>query len=134
MFIAARISYIRFFTAAHIYDFHISIIIILWETLEMRRKYFLTPSDVGKCKTVKRDRVFDAICRKSCQQIVIELTLIYYEGINFLLLRTTCPNPFLRGQKKKLFFDGKLRNYFGFNSQRIKAISINVLTTTTTFI
>ena len=59
----------------------------------------LTPSDVGKCKTVKRDRVFNAICRKSCQQIVIELTLIYYEGINFLLLRTTCPNPFSWAKK-----------------------------------
>ena len=103
MFIAARISYIRFFTAVHIYDFHISIIIILWETLEMRRKYLLTPSDVGKCKTVKRDRVFNAISRKSCQQIVIELTLIYYEGINFLLLRTTCPNPFSWAKKKPFF-------------------------------
>ena len=133
MFIAARISYIRFFTAAHIYDFHISTIIILWETLEMRRKYLLIPSHVRKCKTVKRDRVFNAICRKSCQQIVIELTLIYYEGINFVLLRTTCPNPF-SWAKKKLFFDGKSRNYFGSNSQRIKAISINVLTTKTTFI
>ena len=28
VFIAARISYIRFFTAVHIYDFHISTIII----------------------------------------------------------------------------------------------------------
>ena len=69
----------------------------------MRRKYLLTPSNVGKCKTVKRDRVFNAICRKSCQQIVIELTLIYYEGINFLLLRTTCPNPFSWAKKKPFF-------------------------------
>ena len=103
MFIAAKISYIRFFTAAHIYDFHISTIIILWETLEMRRKYLLTPSDVGKCKTVKRDRVFNAICRKSCQQIVIELNLIYHESINFLLLWTTCPNPFSWEKKKTSF-------------------------------
>ena len=34
MFIAARISYIRFFTAVHIYDFHISTIIILITNLQ----------------------------------------------------------------------------------------------------
>ena len=63
--------------------------------------------------------MFNAICRKSCQQIVIELNLIYHEGINFLLLWTTCPNPF-SWAKKNFFSTGSRENYFGSNSQRIK--------------
>ncbi|XP_027050728.1 keratin, type II cytoskeletal 1-like [Pocillopora damicornis] len=55
----------------------------------MRRKYLLIPSHVRKCKTVKRDRMFNAICRKNCQQIVIELTLIYYE-VGHLRIKYVC--------------------------------------------
>ena len=38
---------------------------------------------------MKGDWVFNAICRKSCHQLVIELTKIYLEGINFLLSRNS---------------------------------------------
>ena len=38
---------------------------------------------------MKGDSVFNAICRKSCYQLVIELTKIYLEGINFLLSRNS---------------------------------------------
>ena len=43
----------------------------------------------SKKKNVKGDWVFNAICRKSCHQLVIELTKIYLEGINFLLSRNS---------------------------------------------
>ena len=36
----------------------------------------------SKKKNVKEGWVFNAICRKSCHQLVIELTKIYLDGIN----------------------------------------------------
>ena len=48
---------------------------------------------------MKGDWVFEAICRKSCHQLVIELTKICLEGINFLLSRNSWIFEILSGCK-----------------------------------
>ena len=50
------------------------------KTMEMYQRYLLASREMN---AVKGNRVFNAICRYSCHQLVIELTKIYQEGIHF---------------------------------------------------
>ena len=57
MFLAARISYICFFTAVHIYDFHISTIINSWSVLwPIRTKECIKQATIGSRKWLNRSK------------------------------------------------------------------------------
>ena len=57
VFLAARISYICFFTAVHIYDFHISTIINSWSVLwPIRTKECIKQATIGSRKWLNRSK------------------------------------------------------------------------------
>ena len=61
-----------------------------WEDTGNEVKVFFSiQSEKKECEAAKEDWVFNAICRKSCHQLVLKLTKIYLEGINFLLPRNS---------------------------------------------
>ena len=62
MFIAARVAYIRFFTAVRIYDFHIFTVIILTKLL---------PSLMQGCLNVRLVFAFQAVLRLTSQAALL---------------------------------------------------------------
>lgn len=72
---------------------------------------------------MKGNRVFNAICRYSCHQLVIKLTKIYQEGIHFFFLIAKLED--FKTLKRRTMNPGNwslssLANYAGWSHEKIK--------------